>query len=502
MTTGPKKADPTKHVGIWIRVSTEDQAQGDSPAIHEERAREYAKFNKWNVREVYDLAGVSGKTVMEHPEAQRMLADVKRGHISALIFSKLARLARNTKELLEFSDFFQAHGADMVSLHEKMDTGTPAGRLFYTIIAAMAQWEREEITDRVRASMATRARLGQQISGTSPYGYVWKEGKMVPEPTEAAVRKRIYELFLEHRRIGTVARMLNEAGYRTRAGSQWSDTSVMRSLTHPSAKGVRYTNVYKKTGSWEAVEKPEDQWFVHPIEAIVSEEVWNKANQMIEERKKQNKRPTKRPTHLFAGIVHCHCGNRMYVPTTSPKYVCHRCKNKIVAADLEGIFHEELKNYFADSERIARHFMAAKKNIEEKEQRIALHRQEIEKTKGEMARTHRLYLDGKMNDQSFASFYRPLEDQLQQLTTSIPALEAELTFLRINEVSADQVLRDAQKLYERWPLLSTDKKRRVIESIVEKITIGTDNIDVTYCYIPSSEELTLSQQRLPGPSAS
>ena len=58
--------------------------------------------------EVYDLAGVSGKTVMENAEAKRMIADVKRGHITGLIFSKLARLARNTKELLEFADFFRA----------------------------------------------------------------------------------------------------------------------------------------------------------------------------------------------------------------------------------------------------------------------------------------------------------------------------------------------------------------------------------------------------------
>src|SRR3954469_13684595 len=90
-----------KAVGIWIRVSTEDQAQGESPQHHEHRAREYAKFNGWAVKEVYDLAGVSGKTVMEHPEAKRMLADLRKGHIKALIFSKLARLARNTRELLE-----------------------------------------------------------------------------------------------------------------------------------------------------------------------------------------------------------------------------------------------------------------------------------------------------------------------------------------------------------------------------------------------------------------
>src|SRR4051794_38217974 len=93
-----------KIVGIWIRVSTEDQAKGDSPEHHEKRARAYAEAKSWEVITVYNLAGVSGKKVMQHSEAIRMLSDIKNGRISGLIFSKLARLARNTKELLEFAE--------------------------------------------------------------------------------------------------------------------------------------------------------------------------------------------------------------------------------------------------------------------------------------------------------------------------------------------------------------------------------------------------------------
>src|SRR3954463_7874816 len=107
-----------KPVGIWIRVSTEDQAKGDSPEHHEERARAYAKSRGWDVKEIYDLAGQSGKAVMQHPECKRMMKDVQRGHISGLIFSKLARLSRNRRELEDFSDYFKKHEADLISLSE------------------------------------------------------------------------------------------------------------------------------------------------------------------------------------------------------------------------------------------------------------------------------------------------------------------------------------------------------------------------------------------------
>src|SRR5258706_12468286 len=101
-----------KPIGIWIRVSTENQAQGDSPEHHEKRARMFVEAKGWEVKEVYHLEAVSGKSEMDNPEAKRMLKDAQRGHIKDLIFSKLARLQRNKSELLKYSGIFAVQVAE------------------------------------------------------------------------------------------------------------------------------------------------------------------------------------------------------------------------------------------------------------------------------------------------------------------------------------------------------------------------------------------------------
>ncbi|HEX3799333.1 MAG TPA: recombinase family protein [Verrucomicrobiae bacterium] len=470
---------PKKRVGIWIRVSTEDQAQGESPEHHEHRGREYAKFNNWTVSEVYDLAGVSGKTVMEHSEAKRMLSDLKRGHISGLIFSKLARLARNTRELLDFADFFREHNADMISLQEKIDTSTPAGRLFYTMIAAMAQWEREETVDRVKASIAVRAKLGSSLGGPAPFGYEWKDRKLVIHSKEAPVRKLMFDLFLKHRRKKTVVRLLNDAGHRTRNGSCFTSKTVTRLLQDPIAKGVHRGNYTTRNGQgkgWSV--KPESEWVLHEVEGIVSAEVWEQCNQLIGDSLSKQKRPAKRPVHVFAGVTECKCGEKMYVPSNSPKYICRACRNKIAIADLDAIFCEEIKAFSISPDAIAAHLNDANLVTLEKQRLLAVQEEDLQRLGKEIKRTYDLYQQEKLDADGFSKFYAPLEERRKQLESAIPALQAEVDVLKVQNVSAAEVAAQASNLYDHWQIMQPSEKREIVEIITEKIVVDKDEIAI------------------------
>lgn len=475
-----------KSVGIWIRVSTEDQVRGESPEHHEKRARAYAEARGWDVVEVFRLDAVSGKAVIAHPEAQRMLAMIKAGTISGLVFSKLARLARNTRELLEFAELFREADADLVSLQEAIDTSTPAGRLFFTMIAAMAQWEREEIADRVRASVPIRAQMGKPIGGAAPFGYRWRDKRLEPDPNEAPVRVLLHELYREHRRKKTVARILNERGYRTRNGSPFSDTTITRLLLDPTAKGLHrgnYTQTSDREKSWTL--KPESEWVYTPVEAIVPEDLWEECTRIVTAQRGSRTPATRRTLHLFAGFAHCACGTKMYVRSGSAKYICEGCRNKMPSADLEAVFREQLHHILVSPDEIAAHNRAAVDAMHEKDRLIEKTEAELRRIAVEDQAVFDLYFSGALSKEDFGRRHAPITARRAQLEDELPRLQAELDVLRITAVSREEILEEARDLTTRWGELPDTEKRQIVEAITDRITIGKDDIEISLLQLPA-----------------
>ncbi len=289
---------------------------------------------------------------------------------------------------------------------------------------------------------------------------------------------------------------MNDAGYRTRKGKKFTDSEINRILRDSIAVGTRRVNYTKSMGrntTW--VLKPESEWIYQEIEPLISEDLWAQVQQILQERTHKRTPTGRMPVHLFAGLVACDCGCKMYVPSNSPKYICKKCRTKIPVKDLEEIYIEQLKGYFLSPTEIEAYLGEANAAIGEKENLLAAILKEREKLQAEMDKVYRGWMDNNLSDAQFAERHRPMENRMAEITEEYPRLQAEIDFLKINFLSSDVILNEAKDLYSRWPSLEFLEKRKVIENITDKIRIGNNTIHIELCYLPPSEDMA-SRQRL------
>ncbi len=96
-----------------------------------------------------------------------------------------------------------------------------------------------------------------------------------------------------------------------------------------------------------------------------------------------------------------------------------------------------------------------------------------------------LRMDGELSKESFMEEFKPLEERLIQLQDTVPELQAEVDFLKIQIASSDVVLKEAKDLYDRWPSLSYENKRNIVETITDKIVVGKEDVSLSLSYLPS-----------------
>jgi len=145
---------------IYIRTSTNKQDTGAESQL--KKLKTYCELHNITNFKVYKDTDQSGKK-RSRPKLDKMMKDIETGDIKNVITVSISRIGRSTKHLLEISDFFQKYEVNFISLSESINTTTPAGRLFFTLISAIAQFEREVIGERVKAGLENARSKGKQI---------------------------------------------------------------------------------------------------------------------------------------------------------------------------------------------------------------------------------------------------------------------------------------------------------------------------------------------------
>lgn len=478
--------EKSKRVGIWIRTSTDLDSQKESPEHHLERAKSYCSFKNWNIAQVYDLSATSGKSILNLPQTKQMISDIESGKIEGLIFSKLARLARSTRELLDLADIFKKHNADLISLGESIDTSSPAGTLFFTVLAALAQFEREEISERVKASVPVRAKLGKNTGGAAPLGYRWGKNGLEIDTQEAPMIKKLFAFFLETNRKRTTARMMNEAGFRTRNDTKFSDTTVTRILTNPAMKGLHRANYTRSRGDGKAWDlKPASDWVFTKIDAIVDEETFDTVNAFLDNQKKSKQKTARKPVrHLFSGLTFCQCNGVMYIPSNSHSYTCRKCKRKILQDDLEAIYLDHLKEFLISKDEIKKYILEANKSFQDKKNELELLKSENKKVQAEIDKLYDLYISDSIGKAGFERKNTPLEERLVQLQIQIPTLQGTVDAMQQTTLSSQKIVEETGWLYQHWDKLKKNEQLKIIETITQQIIVGANEVELHLHYLP------------------
>ena len=212
----------------YIRVSTESQAvDGVSLDAQKAKIEAWALLNDYELKAIHVDAGISGKGMMNRPGLQDALADCHKG--SALVVYSLSRLARSTKDTIEISDRLAKSGADLVSLSEKIDTTSAAGKMVFRMMAVLAEFERDQISERTSTAMQFKKSKGELV-GAVPYGFTLADDgvNLIESATEQDVIRQARELRESGLSLRKVAAELDRRGLVARSGQPFQSTQIMR----------------------------------------------------------------------------------------------------------------------------------------------------------------------------------------------------------------------------------------------------------------------------------
>ena len=216
----------------YIRVSTDEQAtEGVSLAAQRKKLEAWCLANDCELLEVHADAGISGGRADNRPGLQAAIDQACKTK-SALVVYSLSRLARSTKDTIAIGEKLDKAGADLVSLSEKIDTTSAAGKMVFRMLAVMAEFEKDQISERTKMAMAHKKSRNERV-GSVPFGFdLDSDGVMLSEnASEQAAITMITELRVRGYSLRDIADELTNRDIATKKGrAKWSHITVRRIL--------------------------------------------------------------------------------------------------------------------------------------------------------------------------------------------------------------------------------------------------------------------------------
>ncbi|MEN2381694.1 recombinase family protein [Staphylococcus warneri] len=437
-------------VAIYTRVSSQEQAlHGHS--IHEQKRKliSFCEINDWEQYEVFTDAGFSGGST-KRPALQKLFNRLDQ--FDLVLVYKLDRLTRNVRDLLEMLEHFEKHNVSFKSATEVFDTTTAIGKLFITIVGAMAEWERETIRERSLFGSRAAVESGKYIREV-PFFYDNEDGKLVPNEHVIYINF-IVDKLKQGVSANEVARLLNGKKKPPKI-KNWNRQTIIRLMKNPVLRG------HTKYG---------DMFIENTHEPVISEDDYYRVINVIENRTHRSK--TKHPA-IFRGVLQCpqcHSKLHLYAGTIKPKngksynvrrYTCDKChRDKSVRnisfneTEFENKFIDELNKM--DLNRFEVHKPQQQTNIIENEER---------NIKEQRTKLLRAYTMGYVEEEEF----KTIMEETQRLLDDV---KRESKIEETNEIDVGQIRSISNFIVEGWKHMTVEEKEKLILSTVEKIIIN------------------------------
>lgn len=492
-------------IAAYCRVSTEKEAQIDSLEKQIEFFNEFTKKNGYELYKLYADEGISGKQIKHRKQFQAMMQDAKAKKFERVVVKDVSRFARNTVDLLQSIRELKSYGiqVDFLNNGEVMEGGS---EFILTILGAMAQQESANMSKRVKFGKDITAQKGRVPNLVFGYDKIPNERYTLKiNEEEAKIVKEIFESYV-YKGIGTtkIAWDLNDRGIRTKkTKSKWVQTSIVRMLKNPIYTG-RVTN--KKSEVTDFItgtrkELPEEEWIVveRPEMRIISDELFNRAQEILAQRSNEFKLNNKREKteYVFSTLIYCkHCGysfrrlKRKYSKEGKEyiRWVCsgrnsmgvNHCPNTTVIDEEELL--SAIKEYLKSIIYNKKNFMKAVEKEFEKITKLRESHQrseesllkEIEKVTTKKQKYMEMFQNEVINIQELKQYTNPLNEDIARLERELKLITSEIKEKDVLEKELTKTIKTVDDILNNQTITNA-----MLKTIIDVIEVDSDsNVEV------------------------